>query len=169
MGSAEIAADVEWSGTNRLLPHFERSLGRFKGEGTAEPEWNVPFSAFRWRDAPHAGVDVLVSFGLARHLLADRRQELLLALRRAWEDVALSILVSIGAYLLERHIPLGVGETVRVPPELETPVDTLVVSSADELVSGLGVCGDYDPPIEVVWLVPRGGRDRFDLGLRQTP
>ena len=151
---------------NALLPHFERSLGPYCGEGVAEPEWNVPFSAFRWPDAPEPGVSTLVTFGLARHLFAGRRQELLLALRPVWDEVALSILVSVGMYALDRHAPLNVGETVRIPEELDTPVQRLAVVPADELAPGLGLCREYEPPVEVLWLIPQDGDDRFELGDR---
>ena len=38
----------EFIGVVALLPHLERALGSFSGGGFAEPEWNIPFSAFRW-------------------------------------------------------------------------------------------------------------------------
>ena len=149
---------------NALLPHLERALGRFTGDGVAEPEWNVPFSAFRWRDSPEPGVNTLVSFGLGRHLFDRRRQELLLALRPTWDGVALDIIVSVGTYLLDRHVPFDVGESIAIPPELKTAPRTLRVASADELTAGLGTCSDYEPPVEVLWLVPHGSDGRFDLG-----
>jgi hypothetical protein len=149
---------------NALLPHLERFLGPYVGGGVAEPEWNVSFSAFRWRDSPEHGVNTLVSFGLGRHLFKDRRQELLLALRPAWDEAALSLVVSIGMYLLDRHLPLEVGETVLIPAALETSAQALVVVPADELVHGLGLCRDYEPPVEVLWLPPQGVADRYDLG-----
>ena len=37
----------EFIGVVALLPHLERALGSFSGGGFAEPEWNIPFSAFR--------------------------------------------------------------------------------------------------------------------------
>jgi hypothetical protein len=122
------------------------------------------FSAFRWRDVPERGVNTLVSFGLGRHLFDGRRQELLVALRSASDDVALSIVVSIGTYLLDRHLPLNVGEKARIPTELETPVQGLVVVSADELAPGLGLCRDYKPPVEFLWLMPHDVPDRYELG-----
>ena len=155
-------------GENALLPHLERFLGPYAGDGIAEPEWNVAFSAFRWRDTPTPGVDTLVSFGLARHVFDTRRQEVVLVLRRRWEEVALATLVSIGTYLLDRHAPLDVGETVRIPQQLETPVELLEVTSADELAPGLGLCAEYSPPVDVVWLRPRGGGDAYDLDTRES-
>ena len=149
---------------NALLPHLERALGSYMGGGLAEPEWNVPFSAFRWPDSPEAGINTLVSFGLGRHLFQGRRQEILLALRPTWDEVAMHIVVSVGMYLLDRHLPLNVGETVGIPPQLETATRTLVVVSAEELAPGLGVCLEYEPPVEILWLMPTGVNGRFDLG-----
>jgi hypothetical protein len=148
---------------NELLPHFERFLGVYDGEGVAEPEWNVSFSAFRWRNTPEHGVNTTVSFGLARHLFEGRRQELLLALRRTWDEAALSLIASIGTYLLDRHVPLNVGETVRIPPPLAAAAQRLLVSPADELVSGVGLCREYEPPVEVLWLRPDATGDHYDL------
>jgi hypothetical protein len=51
---------------------------------------------------------------------------------------------------------------VRIPRELETPTEKLVVASADDLVRGLGLCTHYDPPIEFLWLVPQTD-DHFTL------
>jgi len=113
---------------------------------------------------PEPGVNTLVSFGLGRHLLDGRRQELLVALRPRWDDVALSIVASSGMYVLDRHLPLNAGETIRIPTELETPVQMLVVVSADELAAGLGQCRAYRPAIEVLWLRPHAAHDRYELG-----
>ena len=142
----------------------------FDGEGVAEPEWNVPFSAFRWRDVPERGVDTLVSFGVSRHILGrdqgpgdGHRHEIVVALRRSWEAAAMAILVSTGAYVVDRHVPLHAGETIGIPAELQVPVETLAVYSGDELVPGLGTCTHYDPPVEILWLSPVGTADRFDL------
>jgi hypothetical protein len=99
---------------------------------------------------------------VGRHLLDGRRQAVLMALRSEWEDAALSIVVTVGAYVVDRHAPLNLGETVRIPHELKTPTEKVVVASADELVTGLGLCADYDPPVEILWLVPQT-RDRFTL------
>jgi len=150
--------------TNRLLPHYERYLGPFSGDGVFEPEWNAPFSALRWRGGIEPDVDVVATLGVGRHLLNGRRQEFLIALRSVWEDVALPILASTGAYVVDRHAPLEIQEAIAIPRELGTPADALVVASADALVQGLGLCREYVPPIEVLWLVPRTARDRFDLG-----
>ena len=90
---------------NAMLPHLERSLCPYSGGGIAEPEWDVSFSAFQWRDVPERGINTVVSFGLGRHLFDGRRQELLVELRPAWDEVALSIVVSTGTYLLDRHLP----------------------------------------------------------------
>jgi hypothetical protein len=105
-----------------------------------------------------------VSFGLGRHLLEGRRQEILLALRPTWDEVATHIIVSVGMYVLDRHLPLNVGETVGIPPQLETATRTLVVASAEELAEGLGVCLEYEPPVEILWLMPTGANGRFALG-----
>jgi len=67
-------------------------------------------------------------------------------------------------YMLDRHLPLNAGETIRIPTELETPVQMLVVVSADELAAGLGLCRAYRPPIEVLWLRPHAAHDRNELG-----
>jgi hypothetical protein len=149
---------------NALLPHLEQALGSFMGGGFAEPEWNVPFSVFRWPNSPEAGINTLVSFGLGRHLFHGRRQEILLALRPTWDEVATHIIVSVGTHLLDRHLPLNLGETVGIPPQLETATRTLVVVSAEELAQGLGVCLEYEPPIEILWLMPTGVNGRFVLG-----
>jgi hypothetical protein len=149
---------------NALLPHLERALGSFSGEGFAEPEWNIPFSAFRWPNSPETGINTLVSFGLGRHLFQGRRQEILLALRPTWDEVAVHIIVSVGMYVLDRHLPLNVGETVGIPPQLETATRTLVVASSEELAEGLGVCFEYEPPVEILWLMPTGANGRFVLG-----
>ncbi len=74
------------------------------------------------------------------------------------------IIVSVGMYVLDRHLPLNLGETVGIPPELETAIRTLEVVSAEELAEGLGVCLEYDPPIEILWLIPTGVNGRFILG-----
>lgn len=148
---------------NRLLPHYERFLGPFSGDGVFEPEWNVPFSTLRWRGVIAEDVDVVTTLGLGRHVLSGRRQEILVALRSVWEDVALPIVASVGAYVVDRHAPLNVDEVIAIPPELATPLDALAVASADLLVQGLGLCRDYEPPIEILWLLPRTTEDRFDL------
>ena len=155
---------METEKQNALLPHLEGALGSYMGGGFAEPEWNVPFSAFRWPDSPESGINTLVSFGLGRHLFEGRRQEILLALRPTWDEVAVHIIVSVGMYLLDRHRPLNLGETVGIPPELETAARTMVVVSAEELAEGLGVCLEYEPPVEILWLMPTGVNDRFVLG-----
>jgi hypothetical protein len=158
---------VETEKQNALLPHLERALGSFTGGGFAEPEWNVPFSAFRWPNSPEPGINTLVSFGLGRHVLQGRRQEILLALRPTWDEVAMHIIVSVGMYVLDRHLPLNLGETVGIPPELETATRTLVVVSAEDLAQGLGICLEYDPPVEILWLRPTGVNGRFVLGPEQ--
>ena len=66
--------------------------------------------------------------------------------------------------MLDRHLPLNVGETVGIPPQLETATRTLVVASAEELAEGLGVCLEYEPPVEILWLIPTGVNGRFALG-----
>ena len=76
----------------------------------------------------------------------------------------MSIVVSVGAYLVDRHLPLDIGERVRIPAELETPTKTTVVASADDLVAGLGLCRHYEPPVEILWLVPDTS-ERFSLGI----
>jgi hypothetical protein len=151
------------STTNRLLPHYERFLGPFSGHGVLEPEWNAPFSALRWRGVIEADVDVVATLGVGRHVLNGRRQEILVALRSVWEDVALPIVASVGTYVVDRHAPLNVDEVIAIPAELGTPADALVVASADALVQDLGLCREYEPPIEILWLVPRATRDRFGL------
>jgi hypothetical protein len=60
----------------------------------------------------------------------------------------LSSVVSVGAYLIDRHAPLDLGETVRIPRELATATEEVVVASADDLVGGLGLCTHCDPPVE---------------------
>jgi hypothetical protein len=37
---------------------------------------------------------------------------------------------------------------VRIPRELATPTEKVVVASADDLVGGLGLCTHCDPPVE---------------------
>jgi hypothetical protein len=66
-------------------------------------------------------------------------------------------------YVLDRHLPLNLGETVGIPPQLETATRALVVS-AEELAMGLGVCREYEPPVEILWLMPTGANGRFALG-----
>jgi hypothetical protein len=85
-----------------------------------------------------------------------------MALRTEWEDAALSTVVSVGAYLIDRHAPLDLGDTMRIPRELATPTEKVAVASADDLVRGLGLCTHYDPPVEILWLVPQTN-DRFTL------
>jgi len=80
------------------------------------------------------------------------------------DDAALAIVVSVGMYLLKRHLPLNLGEAVRIPTELETNAERLVVVSADELLRGLGLCRGYEPLVEVLWLQPDGVADRRGLG-----
>lgn len=104
-----------------------------------------------------------MSFGLGRHLFQGHRQEILLALRPRWDAIALDIIVSVGMYMVDRHMPLHVGEPVRIPPELGTTTESLIVSSADDLAAGLGSCFEYTPPVEILWLSPAGGNSRFDL------
>lgn len=74
----------------------------------------------------------------------------------------MSSVVSVGAYLIDRHAPLDLGETVRIPRELATATEEVVVASADDLVGGLGLCTHCDPPVEILWLVPQTN-DRFTL------
>ena len=73
------------------------------------------------------------------------------------------IMVSVGMYVLDRHLPLNLGETVGIPPELETAARTLVVVSAEDLAQGLGICLEYEPPVEILWLMPTGVNGRFVL------
>jgi len=46
-----------------------------------------------------------VSFGIGRHTLrssgGDHRQEILVAVRRSWREIATSILVSTGVYMVD--------------------------------------------------------------------
>ena len=77
-------------------------------------------------------------------------------MRRSWREIATSILVSTGVYMVDQHMALNVGETIRIPSELRTKVSTLVVRGGDELVAGLGLCAEHEPPIELLWLSPIG-------------
>jgi len=100
-----------------LMDHLERFLGEFSGRGTAEPEWNVPFSVWQFDDVPEREVTSLVTFGISDHLLVgsdegERRQEVLLSMRKQYDDVSVEVAVSIGAYLVDRHVALLEGETV---------------------------------------------------------
>ena len=115
---------METEKQNALLPHLERTLGSFMGSGFAEPEWNVPFSAFRWPNSPETGINTLVSFGLGRHVLQGRRQEILLALRPTWDEVAVHIMVSVGMYVYVDDVDAHYARAHAAGAEVEgEPVD----------------------------------------------
>ena len=142
-----------------LMDHLERFLGEFSGRGTAEPEWNVPFSVLQFDDVPEREVTTLVTFGISNHLLVgsdegERRQEVLLSMRKQYDDVSVEIAVSIGAYLVDRHVALLEGETVAIPAELRGSLDRLVVARPDHIDSGLARCEGFQPPVDVLWLLP---------------
>jgi Suppressor of fused protein (SUFU) len=143
-----------------LLAHLERGLGgRYAGAGITAPEWNLPFSAFRFVDRPETGVNALTTFGLSSHAFTgadgmDHHQEILLTLRSRWDDVALQIIASLGAYMLDGHRALVEGETIAIPRELKLPLDFLVAAKPDPFAPGLGRCGECEPEVEIVWLLP---------------
>ena len=142
-----------------LLDHLERDLGEFRGRGLAEPETSLDFSLFQFDDRPEDGVTTTVTFGISTHVLtgrdgSERRQELLLALRADLDDAALDIAANIGAYVVDRHVALLEGETMRTPTEEDLKVDMLVAATPAPFPSRLSVCPEFEPPVEIVWLLP---------------
>jgi len=142
-----------------LMDHLERSLGEFSGRGTAASEWNIPFSVWQFDDVPEQDVTTLVTFGISAHLLvgsdqAEHRQEVLVSMRTQFDDESVDIAVSIGAYLLDRHVALLEGETVAIPAELRGSLDRMVVARPDHIDPELARCEGFEPAVELLWLLP---------------
>jgi hypothetical protein len=140
-----------------LLAHLERAFGEYDGNGVAAPEWKLPFSVLRFDDVSASGVTSLVTFGLSGHVLAggdgnEHVQELVVSLRQ--DDVALDLVASVGAYVLDRHVALVVGETVGIPPELRTALDRLVVAPPVHVDGSLAELPGENGNVELVWLLP---------------
>jgi Suppressor of fused protein (SUFU) len=55
--------------------------------------------------------------------------------------------------LVDEHVALLEGETVRAPRELGVTM-MLVGAPPDRFMPGIVRFGDADPPLEVVWLLP---------------
>jgi hypothetical protein len=140
-----------------LLQWLEGALGPYRGRGVAEPEWNAD-SVLQFDDRPAQGVTASITLGIGSHVLIgadriERRQELLVTLRRALDETAITLAAGIGSYLVDEHVALLEGETVRAPHELGVKM-MFVGASPGWFISGIARFGDSDPPLEVVWLVP---------------
>ena len=145
--------------SSRTVLHWlERDLGPYRGRGVAKPEWDAEFSVLQFDDRPVHDVTASVTFGIGSHVLTgsdgvDRRQELLVILRRAFDETAITLAAGIGSYLVDEHVALLEGETVRAPRELGVTM-MLVGAPPDRFMPGIVRFGDAEPPLEVVWLVP---------------
>jgi hypothetical protein len=142
-----------------ILEHLERDLGEYTGRGVARPESSLGFSLLQFDDRPDLGVTATVTLGVSAHLLQgsdghDRREELMLLLRREFDEVALQIAANVGSYALEEHIALAEGETMGVPKEGDGGLDRLVVARPEPFSDRLARCDDLEPPVEFVWLLP---------------
>ena len=141
-----------------MLQWLEGELGPYRGRGVAKPDWEAEFSVLQFDDRPAQGVTASITFGIGSHVLtgADgikRRQELLVTLRRALDETAITLAAGIGSYLVDEHVALLEGETVRAPRELGVTM-MLVGACPAWFMPGILRFGDADPPLEVVWLVP---------------
>ena len=108
---------------------------------------------------PEPGVTTLVTFEISEHILVaadgtEHRQELLLSLRKQFDAASVDIAVSVGAHLLDRHIALVEGESVAIPAELRGSLDRMVVARPDHIDPELAPCDGFEPPVEIVWLLP---------------
>jgi hypothetical protein len=151
----------------RLLDHLEAGLGGDRWM-TYEADREIPFTIFAAPDRPADGVTTTFSFGISQHVLAgqdgsDRSQELLISLRRDLDDAALQIVANIGVYILDRHVALLEGETIRLPapaeaiglPARDEPrLDWLVAAPPVPFAPSFATFAEASPPIELVWLLP---------------
>jgi hypothetical protein len=145
--------------TQVLLEHLERDLGAYTGRGAARPETKLPFSLLQFDDRPRPQVTATVTFGVSAHVLRDRegenhRLELLVLLDRTVDEEALDIAANVGVYLLDEHVALLEGETVAMPQQSGSRLDTIVAATPDPFPARLASCERCDPPVEVIWLLP---------------
>ena len=68
--------------------------------------------------------------------------------------LAVDLAVSVGGYLLDRHVALVEGEVVAMPEELHGSLDRMIVALPAHLSDALARCDDFEPPVEIVWLLP---------------
>jgi Suppressor of fused protein (SUFU) len=149
---------VEQVSSRVVLRWLERELGPYRGGGVAKPEWDAQFSVLQFQDRPTDGVTVSVTFGIGAHVLvgADgvgRRQELLVALREAFAETAITLVAGVGSYLLDDHLALVEGETIRAPHELGVEM-MLVAARPDAVAPRLVRFDEVEPPLELAWLLP---------------
>jgi hypothetical protein len=143
-----------------LLAHLERDLGEFTGaKGAMKPETGFEFSLLQFDDRPEDDVTATITFGLSVHVLTqrdgrERRQELVLLLRSPFDEDALEIAANIGRYVLEEHVALAEGETIRMPIQTGGRLDRLVVAPPAEFPDRFARCDEFDPPADFVWLLP---------------
>jgi Suppressor of fused protein (SUFU) len=143
-----------------LLTHLERDLGEFTGANAAmKPETDLDFSLLQFDDRPESGVTATVTFGVSVHMLTgrdsrERREELVVLLQRPFDHEALDMAANIGRYLLDEHVALAEGETIRMPAQGGGRLDRLVAALPDPFPDRFARCDEFDPPIEFVWLLP---------------
>jgi hypothetical protein len=142
-----------------LLEHLERDLGAYTGRGAARPESKLPFSLLQFHDRPAPQVTATVTFGVSTHVLVggdgkNHHQELLVLLDRAADEEGLHIAANVGVYLLDEHVALLEGETIAMPRQSESRLDTIVAATPDLFPARLATCERCDPPVEFIWLLP---------------
>lgn len=143
-----------------LLEHLERDLGEFTAtKGAMNAETGLDFSLLQFDDRPDSGVTATVTFGVSVHVLggrdgSERREELIVLLRRSFDQEALEIAANIGQYLLDEHIALVEGETISMPPQRGSRLDRLVATSPVPLPGRFARCNQFEPPVDLVWLLP---------------
>jgi hypothetical protein len=144
-----------------LLGCLEKELGKCR---TAKWDSDLPFSVLQFDDQPEPDLTTTLTFGISTHVLSgrdgfERRQELMVLLRRGLDEEALQIAANVGAYVIDAHVALAEGETVRMPRRRDGNLDRLVVAPPDPFPEEVGRCDEFDPPVELVWLLPFAGSE----------
>lgn len=147
-------------GGSDLLGCLETELGECR---TARWDSDLPFSVLQFDDQPELDVTATLTFGIFTHVLTgpdgvERRQELMVLLRRGLDEEALQIAANVGAYVIEEHVALAEGETVGMP-QRDGNLDRLIVARPDPFPETFGRCDDFAPPVEFAWLLPFAGSE----------
>ena len=145
-----------------LVAHLETYLGAIAG-GWSRDAAGVPmrFQVVRFDDRPDQGLVTYSTLGLSDHVIdlpmKAVRQELVMAVRRPSAGPhVVSVLATVGDWMLERHQGLLRGEVLRnggAIPEGGS-LDSLYASVPVMLPDGFATMATTDPATVFVWLIP---------------
>ena len=145
-----------------LVGHLETYLGEIAG-GWSRDAAGVPmrFQVVRFDDRPDQGLVTYSTLGLSHHVIhlptKAVRQELVMTVRRRFEGAHIvSLLATVGGWMLERHQALLRGEVLRNGGGIPEggALASLYAAAPGMLPDAFATMSTTDPPTVFVWLIP---------------